>query len=132
MRFTVWRALIVTLIASMVNAGEESMELRSKIRQSLEALQRAQVQGIENCENKCDKAFNRFAYEISTAGDEQTFEFLACVRGCNQCQRVLDGNITAGNCFTYCKNFDWKSLGVVKGVIEPDKACIGGCVINTW
>lgn len=69
---------------------------------------------------------------MSTQGTTRTFEFQACVSGCNQCSTDLSAqNVTAGNCFTFCKNFDWKSLGLVKGVIEPDKACIGGCIINT-
>lgn len=107
------------------------ISLKGMIQQSLETLLEAQVQGIENCENKCDKAFNRFAYEISTGGQE-TFEFRACVRGCEQCnQDRANSNVSSNNCFTYCKNFDWTSLGIVKGVIEPDKACMGGCVINT-
>ena len=126
------------LLACLVKAGMEGVEtsLKEKIQASLDSLlaleSQAQVHGIENCENKCDKAFNRFAYEISTTGSQETFEFRACVRGCTQCEADLAANADPSNCFRTCKNFDWTSLGIVKGVIEPDKACIGGCVINTW
>jgi len=118
----------ILAIVAGVRAGMET--LRFKIKQSLESSM--EVKGIENCENKCEKSFNRFAYQIATSGNNQeTFEFRACVIGCNQCGTDLSTPGTdPGNCFTSCKNFDWKSLGVVKGVIEPDKACIGGCIIN--
>jgi hypothetical protein len=125
-------ALLVLVICSVtVNAGQEVAALRGKIRQSLESLLASQAKGIENCENKCDKAFNRFAYAISTAGDQATFEFRACVQGCEQCQVDRDNGADVANCFHHCKNFDWRGQGILKGVIEPDKACIGGCIINT-
>jgi len=124
---------VLLLSATFIQAGQEGTSLRSKVRQSLESMLAAQVKGIENCENKCDKAFNHFAYDISVQTNQQTFEFQACVKGCNQCQQNLDSNTTVSlsQCFTMCKNFDWTTLGITKGVIEPDKACIGGCVINT-
>merc|ERR1719443_2525946 len=31
-------------------------------------------------------------------------------------------------CFNYCKTFAWSENGLCKDVIEPDKACIFGCV----
>jgi len=34
-------------------------------------------------------------------------------------------------CFRFCKTFDYHARGIRKGVIEPDKACLMGCVINT-
>lgn len=119
------------LALQVVDAGQEMMSLKGRIQQSLESLLQAQAMGVENCENKCDKAFNRFAYEISTAGNRDTFEFRACVQGCEQCNTDLASGANDSNCFRTCKDFDWSSLGIVKGVIEPDKACIGGCVINT-
>jgi len=120
------------LFSSMLaDAGQDMISLKGKIRQSLESLLESRVKGIENCQNKCDKAFNRFAYEISTATARETFEFKACVQGCEQCNQDLAANADSQNCFRTCKDFNWDSLGIVKGVIEPDKACIGGCVINT-
>jgi len=130
-------AAVVAALAGFVvptNAAKSENALRQRIQLSLESYLAQEVEGIQNCENKCDKAFNRMAYQISTAGTSTpTFEFTACVKGCTQCNADLATNNTAnaGNCFNFCKNFDWKSLGVVKGVIEPDKACLGGCIINT-
>jgi len=123
---------VVSLLVAMVNGASEQITLKEKITQSLEALLASEAQGIQNCENKCEKAFNRLAYQISATNGVRTFEFQACVIGCNQCAADLADNTTApDNCFTTCKNHDWKTQGIVKGVIEPDKACIGGCVINT-
>ena len=123
--------LIMITIGSLVNADSIDTSLKAKITQSLEQLLAEQALGIENCENKCDKAFNRFAYQVSTTNNQSTFEFQACVIGCNQCQSDLAENASAGNCFEVCKNFDYAAQGILKGVIEPDKACLGGCIINT-
>jgi len=120
---------VACLLAAMAQAGSE--DLKGRIVQSLESLLASQAEGIENCENKCDKAFNRFAYQISAADGKRTYEFMACVQGCKQCAADLANRAPRDNCFKYCKNFDFKTDGVVKGVIEPDKACLGGCVINT-
>jgi hypothetical protein len=128
-------AAIVAILAAIipsVQAGKIEEALRARISQSLESQLAVEAQGIENCENKCDKAFNKFAYMISATDGRRTFEFRACVQGCNQCTVDRQSGAPLGNCFEMCKNFDWHSQGIVKGVIEPDKACIGGCVINTW
>jgi len=127
----IFGAILSVALLSFAEAGEQSVSLRNKIRSSLESLLESQAQGIENCENKCDKAFNKFAYELSTQTSQQTFEFQACVIGCNQCQQDLNSSTDPGNCFNFCKNYDWSSKGLIKGVIEPDKACLGGCMINT-
>jgi len=112
-------------------ADSSGETLRGKIVQSLESFLALEVKGIENCENKCDKAFNRFAYQVNTIGT-QSFEFQACVIGCNQCSQDLNSSTTDNsNCFDTCKTTDWVSMGIFKGVIEPDKACIGGCIIQT-
>jgi len=131
-------AALAMLFVSSTEAGRNEVTLRGKIQASLEsalsAEAAAEAQGIENCQNKCDKAFNRLAYQIATDGTSQpTYEFQACVIGCNQCNSDLATNNTAnaGNCFNFCKNYNWASQGLVKGVIEPDKACLGGCIINT-
>jgi hypothetical protein len=120
-------------IVALARAGTEEAALKTLILQSLgEAIeQSAEVEGVQNCENKCDKVFQKFAYEIATTG-EPTFEFKACMEGCNTCAAdLLKSPVPADNCFTTCKNTDWKSKGILKGVIEPDKACIAGCVIQT-
>jgi hypothetical protein len=130
-------ALVSCLVALSVRAGQEQVTLKGKIRQSLEALLATESKGIENCQNKCDKAFNRFAYAISTGGNQETFEFRACVIGCERCQQDQTTANKTGvsnddNCFNYCKNYDWSGQGILKGVIEPDKACLGGCIVQTW
>jgi hypothetical protein len=122
--------LVACVLALSITAETVDTSLTGKIRQSLEAVLEQQAKGVDNCENKCDKVFNKFAYAINTKGDP-TYEFQACVKGCQQCATDLTAKADKKNCFTTCKNYDWKGNGIVKGVIEPDKACIGGCVINT-
>jgi len=130
--FTV--AALVAVLAALVStscANRVESTLREKIAQSLESQLALSVEGIENCENKCSNSFNRLAYQISAADGRRTYEFRACVEGCNHCTTDRANNAPAGTCFEFCKNKDWHTDGVVKGVIEPDKACIGGCIINT-
>jgi len=91
------------------------------------------ARGIQNCLNKCDKTLNKFAYAINTIGDRQSFEVQACAVGCDTCDSLLaagaGGDMKA--CFEFCKNKDWLADGIQKGVVEPDKACMAGCVIET-
>jgi hypothetical protein len=125
-------AALALLFAVLAQATE--LNLKAKIAQSLEAALEVEAHGIENCENKCEKSFNRFAYQIAlNGGSQQTYEFQACVMGCSQCATELEqgGSGEMDSCFNYCKNYPWKENGIVKGVIEPDKACMGGCIINT-
>jgi hypothetical protein len=134
--FTYIALIILSLSVSLVVAEASDSNLREKITQSLESLLAAQSKseskGVENCENKCDKAFNRFAYEISTVGSSETYEFRACVAGCQQCTTDLESQTeNTGNCFRTCKETKWADRGILKGVIEPDKACMGGCIIQT-
>lgn len=90
------------------------------------------VEGIENCHNKCDKVFDRLQYAISDQPNLATFEFRSCIIGCNRCQRELkEPNVADDTCFDFCKTYDYSKNGIRKGVIEPDKACLMGCVINT-
>jgi len=123
---------VATFLVALAQGANDRLALRNRISQSLEQALQVEAQGIQNCENKCEKAFNRLAYQISAADGRRTFEFQACVRGCNQCAQDLENSAPHDNCFRTCKDYDWKSNGLVKGVIEPDKACMGGCVINTW
>jgi len=90
------------------------------------------AEGIENCHNKCNKVFDRTQYAISDQPNQSTFEFRSCIIGCNRCKRQLaQPNVPDDRCFDFCKTFDYRRAGIRKGVIEPDKACIVGCVINT-
>jgi hypothetical protein len=86
--------------------------------------------GIQNCANKCDKVFDRLQYAIADQPNQDTFEFRSCILGCNRCQTQLSSSVDQ-SCFKWCKTFDYGGAGIRKGVIEPDKACIMGCVINT-
>ena len=125
-------ALLIALLVAGVYAANVENTLRQRISQKLEMNLEAQVRGIQNCANKCSNSFSRMAYMISTTG-QPTYEFTACIMGCNHCQGNLNGTYSSNpsDCFDYCKNYDWKAEGLLKGIIEPDKACMGGCVINT-
>jgi len=110
--------------------------------------------GVQNCANKCNKVFDRSQYAIANQPNSDTFEFRSCIIGCNQCTKILqtiptvpptiasphvpssssvelaDAKATP-SCFGFCKTFNYGGNGIRKGLIEPDKACIMGCVINT-
>lgn len=86
--------------------------------------------GIQNCQNKCNKVFDRLQYAIADQPGANTFEFRSCVIGCNQCSTILNSDSNP-SCFRFCKSFNYARSGIRKGLIEPDKACIMGCVINT-
>jgi len=130
-----WLATVAALVkagtgSDLINEAENvALHLKSKILQSMQSAQ--QVRGIENCENKCDKSFNRMAYSVTVQGTRRSYEFTACVDGCMRCEEQLANSGPPDACFRYCKDKDWRSAGVLKGVIEPDKACIGGCIIQT-
>lgn len=114
MKFVAVIALVFGLVASNVSASE--------------------LEGIENCPNKCDKVFDRTQYAISGQANQDSFEYRSCIIGCNRCQTELEKAITdpaQDGCFDYCKTYNYGKNGIRKGVIEPDKACIMGCVINT-
>jgi hypothetical protein len=91
------------------------------------------MDGVDNCQNKCDKVFARTQYSISDQPNTTTFENRACLIGCNLCTTELAANtkLEDSKCFQNCKTFNYKNEGIRKGVIEPDKACLMGCVINT-
>jgi len=94
-----------------------------------------ELEGIDNCPNKCEKVFDKMQYAITDQPDATTFEYRACIIGCNKCSPTLS-DVTPSSrvddtCFKFCKTYNYASRGIRKGVIEPDKACIMGCVINT-
>ena len=121
-------ALLCAMVA-VVNAADTEISLRGKITNSLEA--HLESQGIQNCDVKCNTVFDKFAYAIATTGDEPTYEYQACLIGCNNCTSDIADNAPSSACFTGCKDFDFAGVGIFKGVIEPDKACIAGCIIQT-
>ena len=61
-----------------------------------------------------------------------TFEYRACIIGCSRCSAELAQDQREDDCFEYCKTYPYRRAGIRKGVIEPDKACLMGCLINTW
>ena len=131
--------LVLALAATAVRADAES--LKSLVRNSLEASIETAVdaEGVNNCENKCQNLLGYLNYY--TAQQQQTMtggnnEYRACVIGCNTCSSQLadtTGTMAPSYCFDYCKNYNSGTApgGVIeKGIIEPDKACIIGCVIQ--
>jgi hypothetical protein len=92
----------------------------------------ADMQGVFNCINKCEKVFDRTQYAISDQPGAYTFEYRSCLLGCQQCEAELNATLTEDTCFPFCKNYNYGKAGIRKGIIEPDKACLMGCVINTW
>jgi len=74
---------------------------------------------------------------ISQAGSNgQTNEYRACIIGCLFCGEQVNKNSVGGACLEICKDFNFLNVTdangnldpIVKGVIEPDKACQMGCI----
>jgi len=98
------------------------------------------AEGIQNCYNKCSNVFNNQQYAINNQLGQDTYEYSACRVGCDICTKQLSINDTNhGACFQVCKNTNWllnvdingNPFPIVKGIVEPDKACIFGCIIDT-
>jgi hypothetical protein len=135
------------LVASAVLALESQDSLNAKIAASVADKLEAgmEVQGVQNCVNKCQKLFGTTAFsgQVQGAfpGGFDTYEFSACRVGCQICLQVINSTAEAdpGACFKVCKNTNWfnnidgagNPFPILKGVIEADKACEMGCVINT-
>jgi hypothetical protein len=66
--------LVLCALVAVANAGFEQVSLKSKISQALQADLEVSAQGVENCENKCDKVFQKFAYLVATSGNSTTYE----------------------------------------------------------
>jgi hypothetical protein len=128
--------LLDRMDAQAVAEAEVDAEAHSALESS--------VQGIQNCANKCQNMFNVMQYLVNTQPGPNTGgstnEYLACIAGCNICGAMIaKADPDKSKCFTICKNTDWLSAvdengnatSIVKGIIEPDKACEMGCVINT-
>jgi len=115
--------------------------IRLRLAESVEAELEVEALGVQNCLNKCDKMFNNMAYAILTQNPgSQTNEYRACVVGCQICKAQLNDatNTDSGRCLSICKDTNWLDARgtngsvdpIVKGVIEPDKACEIGCIQN--
>jgi hypothetical protein len=133
--------LLTTLLSAIVSAVSEETLVKDAIVATLkEAIAaEADAMGVENCLNKCKNTFDNTQYAIQTA-DHSTYEFQACAAGCKICaQQQTKKDPDGGICFKTCKDTNWLDMKddqgnpvvVVKGVIEPDKACEMGCVIQT-
>jgi len=137
-------AVILAALTSLVLGADLRATIQERIQNvvqmGLENNDQAAVTGIQNCHNKCDKLFNHMAYSIVAQGgpDAVTNEYRACIVGCDICVQQQNSNGPANACLTTCKdtNFldasivdsDGKYWPIVKGVIEPDKACQIGCL----
>jgi hypothetical protein len=104
---------------------------------SQDAQMTAPNKGISNepyCFNKCQFMFNQTQFAISLTMQEPTNEYRACLVGCGYCTHQIDDLVPADPkyCFTTCKNNNWGAASppIVKGVIEPNLACIMGCIIG--
>jgi hypothetical protein len=138
------RATLATLLVAATGTTTEAVQIETSFKSAVEAkaaeLQAAQSQGVENCFNKCQNMFNTMAYSIQTDQGQDTYEYSACRAGCQICNAVLaNSEPDQHKCFYTCKQTNWldnrdingNAFPIVKGVIEPDKACIFGCIIGT-
>ena len=103
---TLFIAFAMFLFLSVANANN----IRQQVIQDLT--------GVSNCEANCQAILSA----TSTAG------VVACTSGCQFC---LDGEkylVPDNTCFEYCKTTNWSAQGICKDTIEPDKACMIGCI----
>lgn len=125
-------------------AVASALEIKDAVQQQLRASVDADMESAQNCLSKCAAIFKV---------EQNSASAVACSQGCNFCKcsrgATINGNIRVqGNpnansanclqnsgyrsnndeCFTYCKSFDWGSIGICKDVVEPDKACMYGCI----
>jgi hypothetical protein len=132
-----FKALAIT--ATTV-ALAEGVQIDAAVKSAVTALETAQAQGTQNCFNKCQNMFNTMAYTVQNVQGQDTYEYSACRAGCSICSATIAANEPDWHkCFYTCKQTDWTQnvdingnpFPIVKGVIEPDKACIFGCIIGT-
>jgi len=123
-----------------VSAVQIDASFKTAVTGAAQEVSDAQVLGTQNCFNKCQNMFNTMAYAVQTASGQDTYEYSACRVGCSICSANLAANDPDwSKCFYTCKQTDWlqnvdingNPFPIVKGVLEPDKACIFGCIINT-
>jgi len=141
--------VVVGLAVNVVHAADLKVDLAAMIRTAVDARSQGFSQaevglaalldsgGVQNCPNKCQNLLNMQAYQINAASSN-TYEYVACLAGCDICSQILANNDTLTSCFSECKNTNWNDavdangnpVTITKGVLEPDKACIFGCIIN--
>jgi len=133
-------ALIAASSASALS--EESLvkdAIVATLKEAISLGSESEVSGVQNCLNKCKNTFDNTQYAI-TSNSQDTNEYQACAIGCKVCDAAQTNNDPDGGiCFKTCKDTDWLNMKddkgnpmvIVKGVIEPDKACEMGCVIQT-
>lgn len=131
-------ALAAAAVAAAV-VNVEAASLKELVKGSLEEAAAAEVaveaEGVNNCQNKCYNLLGYLSYYtakqqmVSKGGNN---EYRACQLGCNQCVSNQEKNDPDQSCFDYCKQYNYagENPPIQKGVIEPDKACIIGCVIQ--
>jgi len=133
--------LVLACLAPAVLAVDLSAAASVNLRSKIVANLGMQARGVQNCDPKCSAAFDSTQYVINAQGND-TNEYLACTVGCTvanaQIAKFGQSAAHAKDCYTTCKNTDWLNipgangamLQIVKGVVEPDKACMFGCVIG--
>jgi len=99
--------------SSLVNA-------EGSFRSALQSKFMNEVKGVSNCEAQCSNVLG----SLASAGET------ACVNGCNYCLEGEKFRTPDVACFQYCKTTDWSAQGICKDTIEPDKACMLGCMIS--
>lgn len=126
---------------SLVLACASAVDLSEQIQLALRG--ESSLESANNCLQKCAAIFKV---------EEGSASAVACSQGCNFCKcsggSTVGGIAVAGNpnansknclktsgyksnnneCFKYCKNYDWSAIGLCKDVVEPDKACMYGCI----
>jgi hypothetical protein len=136
--------LTIATLAGAASAVQIDSTFKTAVSNAAQDVALAQATGTQNCFNKCQNMFNTMAYTVNTGGvpttNGDTYEYSACRVGCEVCSAVIAANEPDWHkCFYTCKQTDWlknvdingDAFPIVKGVIEPDKACIFGCIIGT-
>jgi len=124
-------------------AVAQAADLAEQVQVSLRAETEADQQSAANCLQKCAAIFKV---------EQNSASAIACAQGCQYCKcsrgTTVNGIAVAGNpnansnnclsssgyksnndeCFSYCKSYDWSGIGLCKDVVEPDKACMYGCI----
>eukprot|EP00300_Choanocystis_sp_HF-7_P028951 c35109_g1_i1.p1 GENE.c35109_g1_i1~~c35109_g1_i1.p1 ORF type:complete len:183 (-),score=15.44 c35109_g1_i1:30-578(-) len=112
-------ALIVYITMAILLVGSANA-IKESFRGVLQEKFMNAARGVTNCEQNC----NEILEGTATAGE------VACLRGCNYCLEGKKFAVPDNTCFTYCKTQDWSAEGICKDTIEPDKACMLGCMIS--
>ena len=100
----------------------DNTALRTQVQQQF--LEEAGVEGVSNCLSKCQTIL------ADPASKDPSASQYACSVGCDECKNNNWFRTADNTCFEMCKNKDWSAIGVCKDTIEPDKACMLGCIIS--